>query len=73
MPSIIDLPIRESAHQNGGTYTADVVIAWPNFSYWVKAGMAFTLGAGIITVTAAVCWLILSWSLLLGVARALTH
>lgn len=28
----------------------------PSFGYWLKAGMAFTLGAGIITFTAGLAW-----------------
>lgn len=36
----------------------------PTFWYWMKAGIAFTLGAGIVTVTGIVCWLLLSLSFL---------
>lgn len=35
----------------------------PSFGDWVKAGMAFTLGAGIVTLTAVVIW----WMMLAGV------
>jgi hypothetical protein len=28
----------------------------PTFGYWFKAGAAFTLGAGIVTVCAAAVW-----------------
>ncbi len=36
----------------------------PTFGYWVKAGIAFTLGAGIVTVIAAVTWFAVSMSIL---------
>lgn len=42
----------------------------PTFWYWMKAGVAFTLGAAIVTVTTVVCWAIVSWSLLAGMVSA---
>jgi len=45
----------------------------PSFGYWLKAGMAFTLGAGIITVTAAVCWMFVSIAFTTAFLRALAH
>ncbi len=32
---------------------------WPSFWYFVKAGVAFTLGAGVVYVAAAMLWLYL--------------
>jgi hypothetical protein len=36
----------------------------PSFGYWVKAGIAFTLGAAVVTVTGAVCWAFISFGML---------
>lgn len=32
-------------------------ISWPPFTYWVKAGLAFTIGAGL----AGVAWTLTFW------------
>lgn len=42
----------------------------PTFWYWMKAGVAFTLGAGIVTVTFALCWMLVSFGLLAGMLSA---
>jgi len=44
----------------------------PSFGYWLKAGMAFTLGGGIVTVTAVVLYGVLWVGVLAGIGSALT-
>jgi hypothetical protein len=44
----------------------------PSFGYWLKAGMAFTLGGGIVTVTAIVLYAVLWLGVLAGIGSALT-
>lgn len=44
---------------NGGI-SVDNMSWW----FWVKAGMGFTLGAGLVTVCAAMTWFVVSMSLL---------
>lgn len=39
----------------------------PTFWQWVKAGIGFTLGAGLVTVTAAFAWTVF----IAGVLRAM--
>lgn len=29
----------------------------PTFWYWMKAGIAFTMGAGVVSILSAVAWL----------------
>ena len=45
----------------------------PSFSYWFKAGIAFTLGAGIVTVTFWVLWVMTSLGLAAAFVRTLMH
>lgn len=44
----------------------------PSFGYWVKAGMAFTLGGGIVTIAAVILWAVLGLGVLAGIGAALT-
>lgn len=37
----------------------------PTFGYWVKAGMAFTLGAGTVTVIAGALWMFVGYNVML--------
>jgi hypothetical protein len=39
----------------------------PTFWYWMKAGIAFTLGAGIVTFVAVVSWVLVSFTVLAGI------
>lgn len=45
----------------------------PTFGYWFKAGMAFTLGAGLVTVTAAICWMFISFSVFTSYLRLMAR
>lgn len=43
-----------------------------SFWQWMKAGMAFTIGAGVVTIVSAVLWVIfLSGALLPGLISSL--
>jgi hypothetical protein len=41
--------------------------------FWVKAGMGFTLGAGIVTVSVAIIWSFVWLGGLFALGRALAH
>jgi uncharacterized membrane protein len=42
----------------------------PTFGYWFKAGIAFTLGAGLVTVLGALLWMMFWFTMLTGFLRA---
>lgn len=44
---------RFTTDKNIDVYTVNPPSCW----YWLKAGAAFTLGAGIVTFASAVAWL----------------
>jgi len=69
MPTAIDFPVRESTNPRSGDTPASVDVVWPTFGYWVKAGVAFTLGAGVVTVTAVLTWWLLMAAMILSSAR----
>jgi len=41
--------------------------------FWMKAGIGFTLGAGIVTVVSQVLWWLFLANLITGIGRALAH
>jgi len=45
----------------------------PSFWYLMKAGMAFTLGAGIVTVLGALTWMFVSFTLMGALFRGLAR
>lgn len=45
----------------------------PTFAYWLKAGIAFTLGAGIVTVTAAITWFVVGWGMIAAMLGSRLH
>lgn len=52
---------------------ADVKVLSISFSTWVKAGIAFAIGAGVVDVVAKVLWWLFVANLITGLARALSH
>lgn len=71
MSSAIDLPLRESSMPRSSSYSADVAVSWPDFGYWVKAGIAFSIGAGIVYVVSEVLWLLFLANTAIALFRAL--
>lgn len=45
----------------------------PTFLDWMKAGMAFTIGAGIVTIAAAITWFFVSMSLMGAMFRVMAR
>jgi hypothetical protein len=45
----------------------------PTFWYWMKAGMAFTLGAGIVSLSAVLLYSLFLVNILLALARGGRH
>jgi hypothetical protein len=45
----------------------------PTFWYWFKAGVAFTMGAGIVTFCGVVAWAMLSWGAIAAFSRTLVR
>ena len=43
----------------------------PSFAYWLKAGIAFTLGGGIVTLAGLLVWAVLGLGMMTGVVRSL--
>jgi len=48
-------------------------IETPTFWYWVKAGMAFTLGAGIVTVSSVLLYYLMIMNLMMAAYRVGRH
>lgn len=46
----------------------DFSVRMPSFWQLVKAGMAFTIGAAVVTLAGAVCWVLFIYSALLTLA-----
>jgi hypothetical protein len=69
MSSVIDLPIRESPQQRREFLTADLNVHWPRFGYWVKAGIAFTIGAMIVTLASYLLWMLFIVNIIIGFGR----
>lgn len=57
MLQAIDLPIRDGVAARSPAEPTPPEFQWPTFSYWLKAGFAFTLGAGGAYVVGIIVWL----------------
>ena len=64
---IFDLPLNDPRDR---AVSGPVHITPPSLWFWVKAGIGFAVGAGIVTVTAGVLWFLFWSSLILGLARS---
>jgi hypothetical protein len=73
MQNMIDLPLREGSALRPDVEHEPIGFEWPSFMYWVKAGMAFTLGAGVVTVLAAAAWFFVWLEFMAGFFRAISR
>lgn len=69
MGTVTDLPIRESTTPRQEIVPANFTITMPSIWQWMKAGIGFTLGAGIVWIAAYSLWLLFLVNILLGWAR----
>lgn len=45
----------------------------PSWWFWVKAGMGFTLGAGIVTIVSVMLYWLLLVNIFIGLMRLASH
>jgi hypothetical protein len=45
----------------------------PPLWFWVRAGAAFTLGAGVVTLIGQILWWLFVANMITGMARVLSH
>ena len=70
----MSLPLRLTDTSSvQSVYNAGISVENMTWWFWIKAGMGFTIGAGIVTVTAAICWGIISLGIITGFLRAVAR